>query len=592
MSEFTSLPIPSVPIGDQAAAVRTAIGVNLSQVGGASMTAQYDADGNLVTGTLRTEAHSSTANDLNGMAGNILLPDDKFIGWGASDQNGAGIYGFAHLGKLYAAIRYDRSHDSGGGELNIDCINRICFYWGDAWQMGNANGGNHYQFYHSGTASSGNTRRQSVPIGFNTSTWNGSAAVLNVMAMQAAPLDGSGTNSAIQFFSRATLGGAQAIAGTKIVEMTEDGTWSPGLAPGFASLTDGATVTVTCSKYRSVQAAKVTLAGNRTLAISGAEAGMRGVIYVTQDSTGSRLLTLPNGSATPSGWSLSTTPSAIDRLEWEFDGTYFYWSMVKGLTLPVDADAAAYLSATGATDSTGINNFVTGLKAMGLWATSACWLLRSTQNHGTGTTVRSLGGLGSFDGTMVGGPTWGANGIGFDGTDDRISLPNPAQSASLAAFTMFSVFDSDATTNRAVFGGFNSSTTQVAPQIFAGGSPLSGTNSANLFGNFSLDGTNTNASGGFISGGNTGSWQTAAMVADSSSVALYANTTSSAIAPARASYWNDIANWFIGSRGGVSYFFAGDIAFAFFSTTKLTSQQMTDLRDLYKTTIGAGLGLP
>jgi hypothetical protein len=43
-----------------------------------------------------------------------------------------------------------------------------------------------------------------------------------------------------------------------------------------------------------------------------------------------------------------------------------------------------------------------------------CWPLRSTQNAGTGTTAYSLGGLGTFNGTLVNGPTWGTDGILFD----------------------------------------------------------------------------------------------------------------------------------------------------------------------------------
>jgi hypothetical protein len=60
-----------------------------------------------------------------------------------------------------------------------------------------------------------------------------------------------------------------------------------------------------------------------------------------------------------------------------------------------------------------INNFVKGIKSLGLWNSMVCWPLRSSQNAGSGLTARSLGGLGNFDGTLAGGtlPSWTANGL-------------------------------------------------------------------------------------------------------------------------------------------------------------------------------------
>jgi hypothetical protein len=60
-----------------------------------------------------------------------------------------------------------------------------------------------------------------------------------------------------------------------------------------------------------------------------------------------------------------------------------------------------------------INNFVKGIKSLGLWNSMVCWPLRASQNAGAGLTARSLGGLGNFDGTLAGGtlPSWTANGL-------------------------------------------------------------------------------------------------------------------------------------------------------------------------------------
>ena len=90
---------------------------------------------------------------------------------------------------------------------------------------------------------------------------------------------------------------------------------------------------------------------------------------------------------------------------------------------PLDADAAAYIARSGATDRAAINAFVRGVKNLGLWDKMVCWPLRSSQNAGTGDTVYSLGGLGTFNGTLVNfsSGAWTADGIDYDGVDDRIT---------------------------------------------------------------------------------------------------------------------------------------------------------------------------
>jgi hypothetical protein len=89
--------------------------------------------------------------------------------------------------------------------------------------------------------------------------------------------------------------------------------------------------------------------------------------------------------------------------------------------LAVDADAQSFITTSGATDIEVIDQFVKGIKALGLYNSMVCWPLRSSQNAGTGTTAYSLGGLGTFNGTLIDGPVWGANGITFDGANDRIT---------------------------------------------------------------------------------------------------------------------------------------------------------------------------
>lgn len=72
-------------------------------------------------------------------------------------------------------------------------------------------------------------------------------------------------------------------------------------------------------------------------------------------------------------------------------------------------------------DIADLDDFVKGLKQLGLWGNTVCWPMRSIHNVGTGSTVLSLGGIGKFDGTMVNSPTWNLNGVSFTGNEQSIT---------------------------------------------------------------------------------------------------------------------------------------------------------------------------
>jgi hypothetical protein len=67
-------------------------------------------------------------------------------------------------------------------------------------------------------------------------------------------------------------------------------------------------------------------------------------------------------------------------------------------------------------DAVDIDNFVIGLKDLGLWHNSVIWMMRNLYNVGAGTVVLSFGGSSNnnYDGTMATGASWGLNGISFD----------------------------------------------------------------------------------------------------------------------------------------------------------------------------------
>ena len=102
-----------------------------------------------------------------------------------------------------------------------------------------------------------------------------------------------------------------------------------------------------------------------------------------------------------------------------------------------DADARAFINTSGATSRAEINHFVKGIKKLNLYSSMVCWPLRSKQNAGTGSTAYSLGGYGTYNGTLVNGPTWGADGVLFNASNKYITLGNTG--ITTGAFSSISV---------------------------------------------------------------------------------------------------------------------------------------------------------
>lgn len=100
-----------------------------------------------------------------------------------------------------------------------------------------------------------------------------------------------------------------------------------GIGPSITTLTDGATVTWTVTG-KAEDMAQLTIAGARTLAISGASAGFRGVIHITESGTG-RSLTLPGSSivANTGGGAIALTGTSGGKQKWtvSYDGTNYWW---------------------------------------------------------------------------------------------------------------------------------------------------------------------------------------------------------------------------------------------------------------------------
>jgi hypothetical protein len=251
-----------------------------------------------------------------------------------------------------------------------------------------------------------------------------------------------------------------------------------------------------------------------------------------------------------------------------------------------DADAVAYFVRAGVTNATAkgqINAFVKGMKALSLYNSMVCWPLRSAQNAGTGTTAYSLGGLGTYNGTLTNGPTWGADGVVFDGVNDCITTayvpPDGTASfgfASKIAITPtdnYIVYSIDNLTNRKM-GMYYASAAGGRVRFEANLNGVVGnkldinsTNTLNfVFAQASHDGAN------FYGQGNDGTIQS---FAGSGTM----QGTGASIVFGRRSIDAAPLN------------FPGTIAFTYYISSSVNAN-FTNLYTLYKNTLGTGLGLP
>jgi|LakMenE18May11ns_1017448.scaffolds.fasta_scaffold9917582_4 hypothetical protein len=233
----------------------------------------------------------------------------------------------------------------------------------------------------------------------------------------------------------------------------------------------------------------------------------------------------------------------------------------------MDSDAAAYCARSGAADRIAINAFVRGVKALGLWSNMVCWPLRSSQNAGTGTTAYSLGGLGTYNGTLTNGPTWGADGVNFNATTARIAVT--------AAFTQ----------PLTIMAAANFKTLTNGGQIIDGSADritlFNGSDSAKL--SF-FAGAGRNSSNNYTAGVNI----FGAAYANGANTVVYLNGTANTAGNGGANnigpeirIGNNVANSF-GDKNL-------DVAFV----AIFTNQTYNDaVRTLYKSTLGTGLGLP
>lgn len=250
-----------------------------------------------------------------------------------------------------------------------------------------------------------------------------------------------------------------------------------------------------------------------------------------------------------------------------------------------DADASAYFTTAGVTNTAGrqqISRFVTGIKDLGLWNNMVCWPLRSSQNAGTGTTAYSLGGLGTYNGTLTNGPTWGSNGIVFDGIDDLISISSSISTNNLGSIFYCGIHATMSESQKAI----NVNRIEIGKAEEAS----FGIEAGVLVSPFPNVGRSTT-----ISGLGEGIFYTASAVFNpaSSTIARFYNgglkQNNSSATYGTFELENAV---YIGARRPSNSNFNGTIAFAAYFNSALTDANCLNLYNQYKSTLGQELGLP
>lgn len=246
-----------------------------------------------------------------------------------------------------------------------------------------------------------------------------------------------------------------------------------------------------------------------------------------------------------------------------------------------DADASSFFTTAGVTSTAGrqqISRFVTGIKDLGLWNSMVCWPLRSSQNAGTGTTAYSLGGLGNFNGTITNG-TWLSDGLSLaTASNSYVSMNWVGISNEITAVVIHKVTSITATNK--VLQIRNTSGGQK------GGfwSPFS--NGQGYWDCINESTARTSATLGAIAN----QFFSHIGIGSSAGISHYrdgANLISSSVTAASFNYTPNVIE--IG-RADANASYTGTVAFLML--LQQSSISALTLHNLYKTTLGQGLGLP
>ena len=275
--------------------------------------------------------------------------------------------------------------------------------------------------------------------------------------------------------------------------------------------------------------------------------------------------------------------------------------MITNRTYGMDADVISYNAriVAGGNQSLSmqslrqLNQFVISIKKINLWNKMICWPMKSSQNAGAGTVVYSLGGLPVYNGAFSNSPEWTPYGIDtLDSTNNRgVQIDNLPTLLIANRFSIMVVSRGlEPTQAGGAFGhnavAWNSTGgTQNGPNFIAKNFTAGGT--------FAVQKSSTVVSTNITNTIDYSNFHSAFVTSDGSTGfgnidALYSATSTSLIAGALTAT-NPL---YFGRRDAASANFRCIVSFgAVFFDIDLRNN-INFINNLYKTTLGDGLGLP
>lgn len=177
----------------------------------------------------------------------------------------------------------------------------------------------------------------------------------------------------------------------------------------------------------------------------------------------------------------------------------------------------------------------------------------------------------------------------------RVRFANPLPRPVAQAFSIFVCFSSSNNAREFLVGsGFPT----LGPSVYAGGSPMQGAYSTDLFFDYTEDGSSPPRGYGetgrrTFGNGNLGRPQTAMFTFSTNWISCQADIDRTYRMPLNSpGAWNDNDNWSLGARVDEALPFQGTMQFAAVFNRGLDEEESLALRSLFARTIGAKAGLP
>jgi hypothetical protein len=230
-------------------------------------------------------------------------------------------------------------------------------------------------------------------------------------------------------------------------------------------------------------------------------------------------------------------------------------------------------------DINSVSDFVKGLKILNLWGNIIdCWLMRSLQNAGSGTSLHALK-YNINNGTMVNGPVWSDTGIVKNGATQYITIPRNILGGNISR-TIIAVAKRSTAQNVVLSYG-NLSATRFALKTEIGGDRVS------------LDAYNGSTNDNFGITNANGIFNQIAASYDGSTLIFKMNNAAATTSTISMSFSSNASNVIFGGwqtsniTSGLS-----TTPFGLISDTAFTSNEIDLFYNLYKSTLGKGLNLP